>query len=260
MIGMCLERRVGLDAPRRLVAVDDRQLDVHQDQVGLVLGRPWRRPPRRLRPRSSRSRRCPADRAGSGDCPRCPRRPGCVLLMRGLLAAATLTGSVNREGRALAELRTRPRCGRRAARRCACAIDEAEPGAALLARAGAVDLLELLEDLAWSARRDAGAGVAHRRARSSRRRPGASIATSPCVGELDGVADEVEQHLGEPPLVAAAGRQAGRHVDLERQLLARGQRLGRADSTVAPRPSTRVVARAPARAGRPRSWRGRARR
>ena len=39
MIGMWLQRRVGLDAPRRLVAVHHRHLDVHQDQVGLVLGR-----------------------------------------------------------------------------------------------------------------------------------------------------------------------------------------------------------------------------
>src|SRR5262249_11514461 len=31
------ERGVGLDAARRLVAVEDRQLDVHQDEVGLVL-------------------------------------------------------------------------------------------------------------------------------------------------------------------------------------------------------------------------------
>src|SRR5262249_321106 len=32
------QRRIGLDAPRRLVAVHHRHLDVHQDQVGLVLG------------------------------------------------------------------------------------------------------------------------------------------------------------------------------------------------------------------------------
>ena len=39
MIGIALQRRVGLDPPRRLVAVHHRHLDVHQDQVGLVLGR-----------------------------------------------------------------------------------------------------------------------------------------------------------------------------------------------------------------------------
>ena len=37
MIGIA-ERRIGLDPPRRLVAVDPGQLDVHQDQVGLLLG------------------------------------------------------------------------------------------------------------------------------------------------------------------------------------------------------------------------------
>ena len=38
MIGIGLERRIGLDPPRRLVAVHDRKLDVHQDQVGPLLG------------------------------------------------------------------------------------------------------------------------------------------------------------------------------------------------------------------------------
>ena len=33
MIGMRLKRGIGLDPPRRLVAVHDRELDVHQDQV-----------------------------------------------------------------------------------------------------------------------------------------------------------------------------------------------------------------------------------
>ena len=30
----CLEIGIGLDAPRCLVAVDDRQLDVHEDEIG----------------------------------------------------------------------------------------------------------------------------------------------------------------------------------------------------------------------------------
>ena len=45
MIGIALQRGIGLDAPRRLVAVEQRQLDVHQDEVGLL---PRRRRQRRL--------------------------------------------------------------------------------------------------------------------------------------------------------------------------------------------------------------------
>ncbi len=38
MIGIALSSGIGLDPARRLVAVHDRQLDVHQDQVGPLLG------------------------------------------------------------------------------------------------------------------------------------------------------------------------------------------------------------------------------
>ena len=38
MIGIALQRRIGLDAARRLVAVHDRKLNVHQDQIGPLLG------------------------------------------------------------------------------------------------------------------------------------------------------------------------------------------------------------------------------
>ena len=47
------------------------------------------------------------------------------------------------------------------------------------------------------------------------------------VGELDGVADEVEKHLGEALLVAKADRQALGDIGLERELLGLRQRLGR---------------------------------
>ena len=50
----------------------------------------------------------------------------------------------------------------------------------------------------------------------------------PGFGELDGVADQVHQHLGEAALVAPAARQIRRHVDLERELLLGRERLGRA--------------------------------
>jgi hypothetical protein len=45
------------------------------------------------------------------------------------------------------------------------------------------------------------------------------------ISELDGVADEVEQHLGEPSLVAMGDRQIVRQLDLEREVFLLGQRL-----------------------------------
>ena len=48
------------------------------------------------------------------------------------------------------------------------------------------------------------------------------------VSELDRVADEVDQHLCQPPPVAVAGWQFGLYLDLERKVLVGGQRLDRA--------------------------------
>ena len=66
--------------------------------------------------------------------------------------------------------------------------------------------------------------------KSYRRRSSAAalIGDFASIGELDGIADEIEQHLGEPAIVAAGGRQTRRHFDLERELLAARQRLDRA--------------------------------
>src|SRR5438874_8588096 len=47
------------------------------------------------------------------------------------------------------------------------------------------------------------------------------------VGELDGVANQVEQHLREPPFVPAARRKARRDLGLEGPALLRGQGLDR---------------------------------
>ena len=41
MIGMEPERGIGLDPPRRLVSIDFRELDVHQDEVWLMHSLPW---------------------------------------------------------------------------------------------------------------------------------------------------------------------------------------------------------------------------
>ena len=39
MIGMCRKLRIGLDPARRLVAVDDRKLNVHENEIRPVLRR-----------------------------------------------------------------------------------------------------------------------------------------------------------------------------------------------------------------------------
>ena len=261
MIGIGLQLGIGLDAPRRLVAVHHRQLDVHQDQVGPVLGRHGARPRRRHAPRSSRSRRCSADRAGSAGCPRCPRRRGCVLLIARLPCVgvgADRNGEAGRsspcptsdstEMRAAVQLddacaRSRARARCRPSCACWCCRPAGTPRRSAPGRLGAMP------------------GPVSTTATS--KRPSAAPARDrdlALVGELDGVADQVEQHLGQPPLVAAC-RAAGRAAPStsSASLLARASDSV-ADTTVATMSAIAVVARARARAGRPRSSRGRARR
>ena len=60
-------------------------------------------------------------------------------------------------------------------------------------------------------RGDARAGVLDGDLEAAVDRPGADLDRA-LVGELDGVADEVQQHLSEPPFVAAADRQPVLHV------------------------------------------------
>ena len=48
------------------------------------------------------------------------------------------------------------------------------------------------------------------------------------IGELDGVADKVDQDLRQAPPIAVTGWHFGGHLDLERELLVGGQRLKRA--------------------------------
>ena len=106
---------------------------------------------------------------------------------------------------------------------------ETEAGAALLARAGAVDLLKLLEDALLVLGRNAGAGIgdgdvegAVRGCRVHRDLAG--------LGELDGIADEIQQRLGDPPLVALPERQVlGDHGPEQQLLLGRQGFRGRHD-------------------------------
>ena len=101
---------------------------------------------------------------------------------------------------------------------------EAKPGAALLAGRAAVDLLELLEDALLVVRRDARPGVAHRDVEEAVGGAGRDLDRA-LVGELDRIADEVQQHLRQPPLVAAADRQPLLHLRREREPLRLGERL-----------------------------------
>src|SRR5205823_2134001 len=103
---------------------------------------------------------------------------------------------------------------------------QAETGPALLARDRAVGLLKFLEDLGLIGRGDAGPRIAYRN-----RERAVGYRCSDCylalVGELYRVADQVEQDLGEPPFVPAAGREVRRHLGGERQALLSGKRLDR---------------------------------
>ena len=78
---------------------------------------------------------------------------------------------------------------------------QSEPGPALLFRGRAVRLLELGEDLGLVGLADAGSGVANGD-RERAVRGGSLDGDFSRVGELDGVADEIEQDLRDTPLVA----------------------------------------------------------
>ena len=84
---------------------------------------------------------------------------------------------------------------------------KSEAGTALGLGVGVVHLVELLEDARLLLRGNARPRVGHATAKwpFSRRRGDAHLAG---VGELDGVADQVEQHLRQTLLVAEADRQA----------------------------------------------------
>src|SRR5258708_5848060 len=82
-----------------------------------------------------------------------------------------------------------------------------EAGAALAPRARVVDLLELLKDARMVRLRDPGpsvpdADLEHAVQYHRRHDDGAM------VGELDGIAEEVDEHLRDPTLVAVSGRES----------------------------------------------------
>src|SRR5262245_39787658 len=102
---------------------------------------------------------------------------------------------------------------------------EAEARAALGLGKRAVDLVELLEDPTLLVERYAGPGVGHRDGEMAVPRA-CGDAHLAGIGKLDGVTDEVEQHLREALFVAEANRERLVHGRLERELLVLGERLG----------------------------------
>src|SRR5215475_6718263 len=101
---------------------------------------------------------------------------------------------------------------------------EAEARAAFGLGKGTVDLVELIEDLMLLVEWYARPGVCHRDGEMAVAcaRGDADFAG---VGELDGIANEVEQHLREALLVPQANRERLGHGCRERELLVLGERL-----------------------------------
>ena len=93
---------------------------------------------------------------------------------------------------------------------------EAEAGTTLFPGDGTVSLLKRLEDLLLIGFRDTWAGVRHGHCEGAGRgrRPRLHLAG---LGELDGIADEVQEYLRQAPLVTLAGWGIGRQRDRDRQ-------------------------------------------
>src|SRR5262249_20661576 len=102
---------------------------------------------------------------------------------------------------------------------------ETKARAALGLGKGTVDLVELIEDPALLVDRYAGPGVSDRdgEVAIARARGDAHLAG---VGELDGVANKVQQHLREALLVSEANGKRLVHGRRERELLVLCERLG----------------------------------
>ena len=82
---------------------------------------------------------------------------------------------------------------------------ESQTGAALLAGDGIVGLLKFLEQVGLIGSGDAGAGVTHRHMECAVIRFGLD-GDFARIGELDGVADKVDQDLGQAAAVTVARR------------------------------------------------------
>ena len=218
MIGMCRSAGIGLDPAGHLVAVEAGELDVHQDQVGALLLR--RRDPFLAGHR--------LDQLEAGARQEVAQDAPVVLVVLDDQDALAHAHSACRSTRTGTVKRKVEPCAERGLHPDAPAVQlhdppgdrQPEPGAALLPGAGAVGLLELLEDPLLVGLGDPGAGVGHRDDEGAVGDPRLDRDLAG-LGELDRVAHQVQQHLGDPPLVAPARRQIGGHDRLEGELLLR---------------------------------------
>ena len=103
---------------------------------------------------------------------------------------------------------------------------QSKPGATFLPRDAVVNLLKLLEDPRLLRGRNARTGVLHRDVELAVDGLDADLDRAG-IGEFDRIADEIEQHLAQPPLVAAADRQAARNRGLDLDALVLRKRTGR---------------------------------
>jgi hypothetical protein len=104
---------------------------------------------------------------------------------------------------------------------------QSQSGTPLLAGDGVVRLLELLKQLGLIGGGDARTGIANRDIERSVVRFGLDDHFAG-VGELDGVADQIDQHLRQAPAVAVPRWQFRGQIELEREFLVDRQRLERA--------------------------------
>ena len=143
--------------------------------------------------------------------------------------ASTRTGNVNGEGRACAQASTRTQMRPPCSSTMRLAMASPRPVPPFCACSSCRPAGTPRRSAAWSASAIPGpvSATATTNASSARVACDRHLAG---LGELDGVADEVEQHLGEAPLVAPAERQVGRDLDAQREPLLGRQRLdGRDD-------------------------------
>ena len=225
MIGTAASAGIGADAARRLVPVDAGQLDVHQDQIGLLaLGRrdPFE-PVDRLDQLVAGALQQVADdlavvlgvlddedalrhaapiNTGAGSRPLAPAASSMI--------SSTRTGSTTRNVAPLPRAESTeivPPC----ISTMRFEIARPSPVPPFLRVFELSTCWNSLEDPAVVLGGDAGAGVAHSQHEIAvlGRRPDRDLAF---IGEFDRVADEVEQHLRQPARVAMPGRQARRDL------------------------------------------------
>ena len=184
MIGIARSSGLCLDPPRGLVAVEHRAAGCPSGSGPGARASASAHPGLARRPpRSSRSRRWSAGRAGSGGCPPGPRRRGCARSCRAACASAR---ERQREGRRSSpgpgsnSTQMRPPCSSTIRR----AIARPRPVPPFLRVLELSTCWNSSKIRCWSARGDAGAGVGHRDHGDCRLRPRRRIATSPASVNL----------------------------------------------------------------------------